>query len=153
MLQVEKHIVIPNQPLSIPNKVWSDISMDFIEGLPNSRGKSIIFAVVDCQSKYSHFTPISHPYSSPTVTQIFYNKIKLYRLSKLIICDSDPVFISIFWNELFYLQGINFNFTSSYYPQSDGKNKVLKLTIKIYLHGRVWDKPRECTKGNLIDKI
>lgn len=35
------------QPLPIPNQAWSQISMNFIEGLPKSRGKDVILAVVD----------------------------------------------------------------------------------------------------------
>nr|GEW34558.1 retrotransposon-related protein [Tanacetum cinerariifolium] len=39
------------QPLPIPKKVWSEISMDFIVGLPKSQRKSVIFVVVDMLSK------------------------------------------------------------------------------------------------------
>lgn len=31
----------------LPNQIWTHITMDFIEGLPNSSGKQVIFVVVD----------------------------------------------------------------------------------------------------------
>ncbi|GJT77699.1 reverse transcriptase [Tanacetum coccineum] len=39
------------QLLPIPNKIWSSISMDFIEGLPFSHNKTVIMVVVDRLSK------------------------------------------------------------------------------------------------------
>ncbi|GJT06593.1 retrovirus-related pol polyprotein from transposon 17.6, partial [Tanacetum coccineum] len=35
------------QPLPIPNQIWTEISMDFVDSLPMSKGKSVIMVVVD----------------------------------------------------------------------------------------------------------
>lgn len=52
-----------------------DISMDFVEGLPPSQGKTVIFVVVDQLSKYAHFIPLSHPYTALEVAQAYLDNI------------------------------------------------------------------------------
>lgn len=59
------------QPLPIPCQVWDDITMDFIEGLPPSNGRIVIFVVVDGFSKSAHFVALSHSFSAKTVVERF----------------------------------------------------------------------------------
>nr|KYP56676.1 Retrovirus-related Pol polyprotein from transposon 297 family [Cajanus cajan] len=94
------------QPLPIPNAVWEEISMDFIVGLPRSKGFEAIMVVVDRLSKYGHFVLIKHPYSARTISAIFVKEIiRLHGILTSIVSDRDPTFMSHFWQELFRLQG------------------------------------------------
>lgn len=52
------------QPLPSLKGLFTDITMDFIEGLPNSKGKPVIMVVVDRLSKYAHFISLSHTYNA-----------------------------------------------------------------------------------------
>lgn len=42
-------------PFPIPTQVWSDISVDFIGGLPKAMGVDTILVVVDRIFKFAHF--------------------------------------------------------------------------------------------------
>lgn len=63
------------QPLPIPEGVWRDLSMDFIEGLPKSKGFSVILVVVDRLTKFAHFLPVKHPYTAAAIAQIFLDNV------------------------------------------------------------------------------
>lgn len=131
-------------PLPIPRHVWTDISMDFIDGLPNSRGHTSIFVIVDKLSKYAHFIPLKHPYTATQVSQIFFEEIfKLYGMPESIVCDRDPLFTSQFWRKLFELNGVKFNFSSAYHPQTDGQTEVVNRTVEMYLRCFISSKPKE----------
>jgi hypothetical protein len=90
------------QPLPIPTRPWSSISMDFIEGLPKSNQYSVIMVVVDRFTKYAQFIPVSHPYSATKIANLFsQNIMKLHGLPDNIVLDRDPTFTSKFWGDLF----------------------------------------------------
>lgn len=132
------------QPLPIPEHIWSDISMDFIDGLPLSKGKSVILVVVNRLSKYSHFIPLSHPYTALTVAQAFLDNIyKLHGLPKVIVSDRDVVFLSKFWKELFGMLQVNLHMSTAYHPQSDGQTEIVNKAVECYLRCMCGDKPKE----------
>lgn len=80
-------------PLHIPDMVWTQVSMDFIEGLPKSNGKEVIFVVVDRLSKFAHFIPLSHPFTVQTVARAFINNLlKLHGPPLAIVSDRDRIF-------------------------------------------------------------
>jgi hypothetical protein len=86
------------QPLAIPSQSWEEVSMDFITGLPRSKGKSVIMVIVDCLTKYARFCALSHPFKASTVSTAFMEIFqKLHGSPKIIVSDRDPIFTEHFW--------------------------------------------------------
>lgn len=122
------------QPLPIPPLPWTDITMDFIEGLPRSKGKTVIWVIVDCLTKYGHSISLTHPYIAQTLVPIFLDNIfKLHGFPASITSDRDPIFISSFWKEFLIAQVFTLQSYTAYHPQTDGQSEVLNRCLETYL--------------------
>lgn len=109
------------QPLPLPDLAWSYITMDFVEGLPKSEGKDVIWVIVDRFSKYAHFIALSHPFSADQIlTQFLENFYKLHGLPTVIVSDRDRIFTSNMWKEVFEKAGVKLHFSTAHHPQTDG---------------------------------
>ena len=76
------------QQLPIPERFWEDISIDFITGLPRSRGFEAILVVVDRLTKYFHFVPLKHPYTAKALAEIFVREVvRLHGVPNSIVSD------------------------------------------------------------------
>lgn len=97
--------------------MWADIGLDFVEALPRVHGKMIILSVVDRFSKYCHFIPLAHPYTTESVAQAFFTDIvRLHGIPQSIVSDREPVFTSGFWRELMRLMGTKLLMSSAFHP-------------------------------------
>ncbi|CAM8963437.1 unnamed protein product [Rhodiola kirilowii] len=121
--------------------------MDFIEGLPKTKGYSVIMVVVDRLSKYAHFVPLGHPYTAKTVAEAFIREIIcLHGILEVIVFDRDAIFISHFWRKLFKVLGTNLRRSTTYHPQIDGQTEVVNRSIGTYLQCFVSEQQRKWVK-------
>ncbi|GKA93133.1 abscisic acid 8'-hydroxylase 4 [Tanacetum coccineum] len=78
------------QPLNMPECNWKDITMDFAEGLPRSKGFSVVFVVVDRLSKSAHFIPLKYPFTGDSVAGAYIREVvRLHGIPQSILLDRD----------------------------------------------------------------
>ena len=89
-------------PIVVPEKPWTDISMDFVLWLPKtSKGFDSIFVVVDRFSKMAHFIPCKKTFDVVQIAYIFFKEIvRFHGLLRSIVSNKDSKLVRYFWRTL-----------------------------------------------------
>lgn len=110
------------QPLPIPSRPWSDISIDFVTGLPVSQGNTTVLTVVDRFSKMARFIALPKLPSAKETAEVMMNQVfKIHGFPKDIVSDRGPQFVSRFWREFCRLIRAKASLTLGYHPEANGQ--------------------------------
>ena len=121
-------------PLELPARAWDSISMDFITELPESKGNTQIWVVVDRFTKMAHFIPLPTKVSADDLARYFLRDIwRQHGLPSSIVSDRDSRFTSRFWKALMQLLQIQTKMSTAFHPQTDGQTERTNQTLEQYL--------------------
>ena len=120
------------QPLPIPEKPWSSVSMDFITHLPRTKnGFNALTVFVDRLTKMVHFSPGKTTDTASDVANQFLRTVFCrHGLPVEIISDRDARFTGTFWKALMTLLQIKLGMSTAFHPQTDGQTERTNRTIE-----------------------
>ncbi len=112
------------QPLPVPDRPWSSLSMDFIEELPPSKNFNSILVIVCRFSKMAIFIPTSTTIRTKDLADIFLHHVySKHGLPSDIVSDRGPKFASKFWQTFCSKLKIDRKLSTAYHPQTDGQTE------------------------------
>lgn len=127
------------QPLPVPPRPWSSVSVDLIVKLPRSRNKNSIIVFVDRLTKMAHFAACNETVTARDIAMLFMQHVfRAHGLPDDNVSDRGPQFASQFWRALLEHLGIMRKHSSAYHRQTDGQtdrvNQVLEQYLRCYVN-------------------
>lgn len=120
--------------LPIPERAWSDVSMDFISGsgLPVSANKFDAIWVIVCRlTKRAHFIPLTKKHNAEQLYQIYMDRIfRLHGVPRRIVSDRDPKFKSRLWTTFQKRMGTELRFSTTNHPETDGQTERVNQELR-----------------------
>ena len=121
------------KPLDTPERIWSEIGIDFIGPLPmvsrNGVKYSHAMTIVDRLSKGVVLLPVVSTKMEDTVTTFLTGYYPRHGLPTGIVSDRE--FANAFWKRACQILGINRRLTTAYHPESNGADERMNAEIKM----------------------
>ena len=126
------------KPLPIPDRIWAEISMDFITDLPPSgyEGATNCLVVTDRLTK-SVITVAMKSITADALADVFLTHFYMYHgIPSAITSDRGSQFVSGFWQRVCEKLGIQRRLSTAFHPQSDGSteraNQEVERILRIF---------------------
>ena len=121
------------KPLPIPDRIWDEISIDFITELPKSGGATNIVLVTDRLGKGYIGTPMVKIDAESVADWFLTNYYPHHHLPSAIVSDRGSQFVSVFWARICSMLGIKRRLSTAYSPTTDGATERANQEIETFL--------------------
>ncbi|KAI0992602.1 hypothetical protein K3495_g15583, partial [Podosphaera aphanis] len=129
------------QPLPLPIRPWSEISVDYISPLPKCKFNGILYKhllVVVCRlMKMRHFIPVTSLEADALANAFVCRVYCLHGSPENIVSDRGSQFVSQFWRELSSRLGVTLMPSSAFHPETDGQTERVNASVEQYLRAFV----------------
>jgi hypothetical protein len=123
--------------LSISNRSWTNIIMNFVIELFESKNFNAILMMIDRLTKWHHYiscTTTEESISVEKTTRLLINHVwKLHELSSTIVSDRDSQFISLIWKSIRETLKINTKLSTAFHSETDDQSEIANQKMKRYL--------------------
>lgn len=85
----------------------------------------------------------THPFTATAAGEFIKEVVRLHGFPISIVSDRHKIFMSIFWGELFRLQGTQTIRSIAYHPQTNGQSKIVNKAMETYLRCFINGQPRQ----------
>jgi hypothetical protein len=123
------------KPLPIPERIWNEISMDFITGLPPSGPDQAdsIMVITDRLSKSVIFEAMASTTAEAVAERLLRCLIRHHGLPSAIVSDRGPQFVGHVWKRICELLKITRRLSTAYHPETDGATERANQVLEHYL--------------------
>jgi transposase InsO family protein len=112
--------------------------MDFIVGLPESKGFNAVWVVVDRLTKMRHLVPCTDKVHGKKLGETYMKEVfKLHEQPETIVLDQGPQFASEFWKHVCERLGIERKLSTTFHLQTDGQTERVNAVMEQYLRNFV----------------
>jgi hypothetical protein len=121
-------------PLPVPDRMWSEISMDFITGLPKTaRDNENILVITDRLSKGPIFIPTKGRSGEEVARTFIKHYVAYHSLPSAIVSDRGEEFVEGVWAWVCKLLKIKQRLSTAYHPETDGSTERMNQVLEEYL--------------------
>ena len=121
------------KPLPIPDRIWSEISMDFITDLPESEGCRNMVVITDRLSK-GVIADGLNDLAAETVARWFVKRYYPHHfLPSAIVSDRGTQFTGALWTRICQMLRIKRRFSTAFSPETDGSTERMNQSIEAFL--------------------